>query len=207
MKETSLILIAILISITGYSQKINHDKKYKKGFIITKDSSKVEGLLNFFYSHTGKLKFKKTENSEVEKYSPDEIIGFIINDKKFESLQDIKVVGAMGLYTPIKKCFGELLEKGKVSVHLIYYIGIDPFGGSNLYYMNFCLSKSNNKTKETLCLPYNQRLKKRRIEKEKEKFRAFLETKKEVNIQIMAMSRESGLAETVEIVKKHNLIK
>ncbi|MBK3520064.1 hypothetical protein JIV24_22220 [Carboxylicivirga sp. N1Y132] len=185
-------------------QNIPHDKEFKKGHIMLLDSTKQEGYLNFYASHTGKVKFKKTLSEELIKYSPDEIISFSVGTIKFESIKNIKVIGPMGSYAPLKKCFGEVLTKGKVSINLIYYIGHDPFSSSNKYYHNFCLTQYANGTKSTICLPYNQRLKKKRIEKEKMKLIDFLNVEGEIKTLILSMSRESGLSETVEIIKKYN---
>ncbi|NNC85310.1 MAG: hypothetical protein HKN75_04455 [Bacteroidia bacterium] len=201
--------LILLISITCFpgilfSQNIPHEKEFKKGHILMADSTELNGYLNFYKSHTGKVKFKESIDGELIKYSPDEIVSFSIDTVVFESLKDIKIIGPLGASTPVKKCFGELLTSGKISINLIYYIGHDPFAGSNKYYLNFCLTKKDSSENLTICIPYNQRLKMNRIEKEKKKLIEFLNAPEEINNLINSMTRESGLVETVEIIKKYN---
>jgi hypothetical protein len=203
LKKAFLILLLACLQTFAFGQV---DKSYSKNFeagTITKpDGTVLTGLLSFFPSQAGKLKFKATEQAEVIKYEPGEVKSFQIGNDLFESLDSLSAYGQAGIKVRLKNSFGQLLERDKISVYLIYFVA-PSFGGQNIHYLNFWLVKTVDNNSTGLAVPYNQRLKAGKIEKIKAELKIFLNDSR-LNERVDNLARESGLAETVEIVKEYN---
>jgi hypothetical protein len=91
MKKFLIILPAIIVSISGYAQdwfsKNNRDEKIP-GFIVGMSGDTIEGYINYDYPIIMQkriLFFSSDVSSESAYYSPDDIWGFSISDKKWIS--------------------------------------------------------------------------------------------------------------------------
>jgi hypothetical protein len=205
MKKNLALLLCLLLAAPAVFCQTQHNNDdtngFQKGAVVKLDSSVMTGWLKFYKSQASKLKFKQQENSELEKFAPDEILGFQIGDEKFVSLKDIEVHEALGVKTKEKKCFGQVLETGEINLYLIPYIGHNAITQTSAYYLNLVLRK---KTGEQVSVPYTQRIKKGKVEKVKAELAEFFKDNAALVAEINKIGREGEFREIPDIVKRYN---
>ncbi len=205
MKKNLALLISLFLALPAafcQAQEDNDDKNgFEKGVVIKLDSTEMTGWLKFYKSQAAKLKYKQQTDSDVERFDPDEILGFQIGDEKYVSLKNIEVHEALGVKTKEKKCFGQVLETGAVNLYLIPYIGYNAITQTSAYYPNLFLKK---KTGEQVSVPYTQRIKKGKVEKVKAELAEFFKDNATLVAEINKIGRESEFREIPDLVKRYN---
>lgn len=79
LKKAFLILLLVCLQTISFGQiDKSYSKNFETGTITQPDGTVLTGLLSFFPSQAGKLKFKATEQGEVTKYEPSEVKSFQI---------------------------------------------------------------------------------------------------------------------------------
>lgn len=200
MKRVFLLYFPIFLPILLFAQQKDYTKNFQPGYYIAADSSIQQGFLKIFPNQYGDLKFKITENAEVQKFNAKDIVGFKIDTALFYTTGDFEAYGALGIKKKVEKCFAQVVETGDIHLYLINYSDSSPLGQSVENYLNFVLERKNQK----LVVPFLQRLKAKRIEKVKAELKAFFASFPELLAEIDSMSRENGLTEVVDLVKKAN---
>ena len=204
LKTLFFILIITYTETKSFGQvNKSYTKNFEPGKIKKIDGTEQAGILNFFPSHASILKFKESEESGVIKYSAEDLIGFQIGDDVFTSLDTLTVYGQLGIRRRLKNCFGQILDDGQISVYLIYFVAPASYGGSNVHYLNFWLIKRTTDKSKGIAIPYNQRLKEKKMQGIKLELKNFINDPRLFDT-IAKMTRESGFSETVDIVKHYN---
>ncbi len=207
MKYTLLSILFASLYFSTLAQFNRPNDLAGNGYIVLPDHSRLEGWLDFNVSHSAKIKYQPSQQSHIKRYGLKDIKGFVIDNMEFEKIEGVRVIGSLGMYQTLKHCWGEVLIKGKINVYMIHYLAHDPLRNGVFQFQNIYLEKILDEEKKILCLPFYHRLKKSRIEKEKKKLTQFINGSAEINSMISGMSRESGLSETIEIVKMYNEMK
>ncbi|NDW09722.1 outer membrane beta-barrel protein [Dysgonomonas sp. 520] len=110
MKKLLFTLFCVLSISSIYSQN------YRQGYYITNENDTVRGLIDFRYdaANAKECRFKKTENSDIQTFSPKEIAAYRFVDGFFYVAKDIDTESGS------KKVFLQFLVQG--TMNLYYYV-------------------------------------------------------------------------------------
>ena len=82
MKLFTVILCAFL-TIQASGQDYPFAKSFMNGKIILKDGTQRNGQIKWFPDQNEKLKFRESENDATQRFSPEELLGFIVDTFKY----------------------------------------------------------------------------------------------------------------------------
>lgn len=194
-KSISLIFLLHLLWLGGYSQIDRYNDQFYPGYYITQDSNEVHGLIKVYLAND-KLQYKENEGAQAVKVPAKEILGFVIDTSVFHTFDDIKLYGAYGIVMTMPSVFGQLEEEGEIDA---YSIILASFDGA--LYLNCCIIKPNG---EKLTIPVYQRLKKKRVEKNKDELSQFFNQDPEWCRAIDELRREDGFGEVLLLIRDYN---
>jgi hypothetical protein len=207
MKYLFFISIS-LFSISVFGQHYPFAKEFVDGTIILKDSTIKKGQIKWFPHQNEKLRFRTNENSELVKYSPDELQGFYTDSLQFKSLFNLEMIG--GSYpllekpTKVKHIFGEVLDTGKFNIYFITFSDVDLLSSSPAMYMNFLFEKKNDSISNYSAFPFIMRMKDKKYEKIKENLLAFFTDYPQALEKIKIYKKEDDFFEVVNFLKQLN---
>lgn len=112
MKNSIILLIlALVFGVKSFGQS-----EYRKGYVLLKNKDTLQGLIS--YNRNGlngkRCVFKKSEKSEIQKFTPEEVLGYRFIDGKYYVTRNVPKNGVDRLL------FLEYLIKGVVDVY--YYL-------------------------------------------------------------------------------------
>lgn len=95
---------------------------FVSGYYYSYDGQKVEGLIKFnrasfslFGSKPSSIKFKSNSGSKTVKFTPDDILAFVVDGDSFAIIQNFKINSISGEYA---KDFVQVIEVGQISLYL-----------------------------------------------------------------------------------------
>ena len=169
-----LFLAVLCAFLTAYAsgQNAPFAKTFMNGQIILKDGTKKNGQIKWFPDQNGKLKFRESENAATQKFSPEELSGFIVDTLQYVSLFNFEVFAdeyaLWGKQTRIKHTFGQLLDSGSFNIYFIVVSFYSALSGSIQSYPNFLFEKKSDSVNQYAAFPYGTRMRPKKYEKAKE---------------------------------------
>ena len=169
-----LFLAALFALVTSCASGQNYPfaKTFMNGQIILKDGTKRNGQIKWFPDQNEKLKFRKTEKSAIEKFSPEALSGFIVDTLHYVSLFNFDVFAddyaLWGRQTKVKHSFGQLLDSGSFNIYFVLVTFYSALSGSLQSYPNFLFEKKSDSVSQYAAFPYGTRMRAKKYEKARE---------------------------------------
>ncbi|KAA5536767.1 hypothetical protein F0919_03600 [Taibaiella lutea] len=206
VKLLSSVLFILFIAFACQAQNEFFANNYVGGTIILKDSTIRKGQLKWLAGQFNKVKFKASEDADVLKYDPDDLIGFKVDTLTYVSLYDFDAYSdnytLIGKTTKIKKAFGEILHKGHFNIYLVLITGYNPVSQSIQYYPNIVFERVETEQKPLISFPYSIRMKEGKYEKAKEALCNYFKDYPEVVVLIKSFRRDDNFDSIIEKVKQ-----
>lgn len=198
-------LFLLLTSLSLFSQNYSFAKDFKKGKVLLKDSSAIEGQIKWFPHQNSNLKYRKDEKEKTIKYEVKDVLGFWVDDLKFVKLENLVVFAdhyaLLGKSTAIKEIFGEVISEGKYNIYLISITGSDPLNGIQNYF-NFIFEKRGEKKQALFAYPYMIRMKDKKYENAKENLYFLFQDNPEITEKLKNYKKEDSFLEIIDMIKE-----
>ena len=204
-----LINLAFLFnSLFFFAQSYSFATAFTSGKVILKDSSEISGQIKWYPSQNDKLRFRKNENENPVKYTPDDLISFSSGDMKFVPLHNFQGYAdnyaLIGTPTKIENTFGEVISEGKFNIYLTSIRGYNAITRTAQDYMNFVFQESSDPEKKLYAYPYMIRMKDKKYEKAKENLYLLFKDYPEIIEKIRAFKKENNFLEIIEMINHIN---
>ncbi|SMP23283.1 hypothetical protein [Chryseobacterium profundimaris] len=204
-----LINLAFLFnSLFFFAQSYPFATAFTSGKVILKDSSEISGQIKWYPSQNDKLRFRKNENENPVKYTPDDLISFSSGDMKFVPLHNFQGYAdnyaLIGTPTKIENTFGEVISEGKFNIYLTSIRGYNAIARTAQDYMNFVFQDSSDPEKKLYAYPYIIRMKDKKYEKAKENLYLLFKDYPEIIEKIRAFKKENNFLEIIEMIDHIN---
>lgn len=201
-------LAFIFTAVFSYGQDYNFATQFADGKVILKDSSEMSGQIKWYPSQNDKLRFRKNENENPVKYTPDDVISFSSGDMKFVPLHNFQAYAdnyaLIGTPTKIENTFGEVISEGKFNIYLTSIRGYNAITRTPQDYMNFVFQDASDPEKKLYAYPYTIRMKDKKYEKAKENLYLLFKDYPEIIEKIRAFKKENNFLEIIEMIVHNN---
>jgi hypothetical protein len=203
-----IIILLTFLTMPVHGQLYSFEKNFVNGTIILKDSTKLAGQLKWFPSQNERIKFKENGNTDVKKYSPEDLIGFTVDSMNFVSLFDLEVYSdnyvLFGKTSKIKHTFGQLYDSGSFNIYFVLISGYDAISSTSQTYPNFYFEKKIDKNSVCAAYPFALRMRDKKYEKAKENLYVFFKDNQQIIERIRAYKKEDNFFEIIDLLKKAN---
>ncbi|MCO5241827.1 MAG: hypothetical protein M9904_17430 [Chitinophagaceae bacterium] len=207
MRQLAITLLTFW-TISVYGQDYPFAKTFIDGTIILKDSTQLKGQLKWYPHQNEKLKFRVSENAEIKKYSPEDLISFTTDTLKFVSLFDLEVYSdnyaLLGKTSKIKHTFGQLLDSGSFNIYFVLITGVDAISGAIQPYPNFYFEKKVGNNYVSAAYPFAMRMKEKKYEKAKDNLYTFFKDYPQIIEKIKSYKKQDDFFEIIDLMKKEN---
>lgn len=205
-----LFLAALCAFLTTYASGQNYPfaKTFVDGQIILKDGTKKNGQIKWFPDQNEKLKFRESENGTTQKFSPEELLGFIVDTLQYVSLFNFEAFAdqyaLMGKQTKVRHTFGQLLDSGVFNIYFIMLSGYNALSGSIQSYPNFLFEKKSDSSNQYAAFPFAMRMKPKKYEKAKETLYNFFRNYPNIMEKVKACKQQDDFFAIIELMKTLN---
>jgi hypothetical protein len=152
-----LIAALLLITATVAAQSYPFAKNFVPGTIFLKDGSPKQGFIKWFPSPNEKLRFKRAEHYDADKYSFNDLAGFQTDSLQFKTLSNLTVYGEsyalLNKMSNIKQTFAQVVYTGKINIYYVLYYGYDAVQGGIVTYPNIIFEKTKEDKQEYAAFP------------------------------------------------------
>lgn len=195
-------------SLFFFAQSYPFATDFTIGKVILKDSSEMCGQIKWYPSQNDKLRFRKNENENAVKYTPDDLISFSSGDMKFVPLRDFQAYAdnyaLIGTPTKIENTFGQAISEGKFNVYLTSIRGYNAIARTAEDYLNFVFQDTADPDKKLYAYPYMIRMKDKKYEKVKENLYVLFKDYPEIVEKIRAFKKENNFLEIIDMIDHVN---
>ena len=134
------LLLLINAQLVAFGQK---NEKYKKGYYYDLNNNKIEGLIEYKYSHKKNFHFKKDNNSKKIKVHATLCKGFVMEADSFTVIRNFNFEGANGVLHPNSIDFVLVIATGKVNLYKHFSLQGDgnPTFPGTISLENYIISK------------------------------------------------------------------
>ena len=193
---------------TASAQDYPFSRNYYEGFIILKNSTRIDGYIKWMPDQTVKLRFMKKLNSSTEKYAPEDLQGFQVDSFRFISLFNFNVYAEQydyfGTTTKIKSDFVQLIDSGAFTIYLANTSGYNH-NGDLQYYSNYVFQKKTKDGFQYAAYPIgNLSADNNKFARVKAELREFFKDYPAVVEKLRNLKQEEDFSETVDLMKHLN---
>ncbi|MFN4365459.1 hypothetical protein [Chryseobacterium hispalense] len=203
-----LSLVFIFTAVFSYGQDYVFATEFASGKVILKDSSEISGQIKWYPSQNDKLRFRKNENENPIKYTPDDLISFSSGDMKFVPLHNFQAYAdnyaLIGTPTKIQNTFGQVISEGKFNIYLTSIRGYNAIARTPEDYLNFVFTDTSDPDKKLYAYPYMIRMKEKKYEKAKENLYGLFKDYPEIIEKIRAYKKENNFLEIIDMIDHIN---
>lgn len=201
-------LTLLFISLFFYAQNYPFATEFTNGKVVLKDLSEMSGQIKWYPSQNDKLRFRKNENENPVKYTPDDLISFSSGDMKFVPLHNFQAYAdnyaLIGTPTKIENTFGQVISEGKFNVYLTSIRGYNAIARTPEDYLNFVFTDTSDPDKKLYAYPYMIRMKEKKYEKAKENLYVLFKDYPEIVEKIRACKKENNFLEIIDMIGNIN---
>jgi hypothetical protein len=201
-----LIAALLLITATVAAQSYPFAKNFVPGTIFLKDGSPKQGFIKWFPSPNEKLRFKRAEHYDADKYSFNDLAGFQTDSLQFKTLSNLTVYGEsyalLNKMSNIKQTFAQVVYTGKINIYYVLYYGYDAVQGGIVTYPNIIFEKTKEDKQEYAAFPVLMRMREKKYEQAKQNLLPFFSDYPAILEKLKLYTKDSNVFTFVEFIKQ-----